>query len=121
MSKGREFRSEPPGALEPKGSGYGPWAERWLLPFVRDSTLWPVLLVVIAHAAAFLAPALLLALRDRRITAQAALLLLAAFTVNGVWGEIRRRGRVGALNVVVLCTWLLSVVLAVVADRYGIF
>jgi hypothetical protein len=121
MSKSRDSRSEPPGPLAANDSGYSPWAERWLLPFVRDSTLWPVLLVVIAHAAAFLAPALLLALRDRRIPAQAALLLLAAFTINGVWGEIRRRGRVGALNVVVLCIWLLSAVLAVVADRYGIF
>ena len=121
MSKDRESRSEPSGSLEPNGSGHSPWAERWLLPFVRDSTLWPVLLVAIAHAAAFLAPVLLLALRDQRIPAQAVLLLLAAFTINGVWGEIRRRDRVGALNVVVLCIWLLSVVLAVVADRYGIF
>ena len=121
MSERRGPRNPMPSSLEPTGSGHSPWAERWLLPFVRDSTLWPVLLVVIAHAAAFLAPALLLALRDRRIPAQAALLLLAAFTVDSVWRELRRRGRVGALNGVVLCTWLLSVVLAVVADRYGIF
>jgi hypothetical protein len=118
-----ERRAGPEGGRGPTqdvGSGYGPWADRWLLPFVRDSTLWPVLLVVVAHAAAFLAPALVFALRDRRLPAQAAVLLLAALTVRVVGGELRRRRRVGALNAVLLSVWLLGGTLAVVSDRYGI-
>ena len=121
MSKRGNPQSGAPGPAAASGSAYGPWAERWLLPFVRDSTLWPVLLVAIGHAAAFLAPALLLAVRERRLAAQAAVLLLAALTVTSVGKEVRRHRRLGALNAVILCAWLLGVVLAVLADRYGVF
>ncbi|MDH3210981.1 MAG: hypothetical protein OEM05_00680 [Myxococcales bacterium] len=121
MWKREAPRRGAPGPAAESGSAYGPWAERWLLPFVHDSTLWPVLLVVIGHAAAFLAPALLLAVRDRRLAAQAAVLILAALTVTSVWQEVRQQRRPGALNGVILCVWLLGGVLAVLADRYGVF
>jgi hypothetical protein len=109
------------GPTAERESAYGPWAERWLLPFVHDSTLWPVLLVLIGHAAALLAPALLLAVRDRRLAAQGAVLVLAALTVTSVGQQVRRQRRLGALNAVILCVWLLGVALAVLADRYGVF
>ena len=35
--------------------------------------------------------------------------------------ELRRLRRLAALNAVILCVWLLGAVLAVVADRYGVF
>ena len=37
------------------------WVDRFILPFVRESTLWPVLIVLVAHVVAFVAPALLFA------------------------------------------------------------
>jgi hypothetical protein len=121
MSKRDSAQGGAPGPPPESESGYGPWADRWLLPFVRDSTLWPVLLVAVAHAAVFLAPTLLLAVRDRRAAAQGAVLLLAALTLKSVWQELRRRRRLAALNAVLVCVWLLGIVLAVLADRYGVF
>ena len=47
-------------------------AERWLLPYFEDSSLWPVLLVVVAALAAFLAPVLLMAARSLDLRALAA-------------------------------------------------
>jgi hypothetical protein len=35
------------------------WVDRWILPAVRESTLFPLLLVVVGHVVAFIAPALL--------------------------------------------------------------
>ena len=99
----------------------GHWMFRWLLPFVTETTLWPVLLVLMAHAAAFAAAAILLAIRERRLAALAALAALVTLTILSVGKELGRRRRVGALNGVVLATWMLSAALAVLADRYGLF
>jgi hypothetical protein len=97
------------------------WIDRWLLPFVREPTLWPVLLVLLLHGAAFLAPLLLLLLRDGEASALVGLLPAVALSGAGVWAELRARRRAGALSGVVAATWLLGAGAAVVADRTGIF
>lgn len=106
---------------EPIGGAYGPWVERFILPFVREGPLWPILIVVMSHAAAFLAPLLLLSLRDRTSAAGAALAGVALLSAGVVRYEVRRLRRISALSGVLFATWLLSAVLAWIADRYGIF
>jgi hypothetical protein len=95
--------------------------ERWALPFVRDSTLWPILVVVIGHVVAFAAPVMLLAVRDGRLSSWAALLGLAALTVGLLRSEAHPRRRPGPLGSVALTTWLLSAAAAVAVDRFDIF
>ena len=51
--------------------------DRWVMPYITDSTLWPVLLVIMAHVVAFVAPVLLFAVRDRHYVAIATALGLA--------------------------------------------
>lgn len=111
-----------PAPTEPPGPFDGPsWIDRWLLPFVREPTLWPVLLVVVLHVVAFVAPMLLLWLRDGRTGALAGLLPVVALSGAGAWLELRSRERAGALCGVIAATWLLSAGAAIVADRAGIF
>ena len=76
---------------------------------------------MIGHAVAFLAPILLLALRDRRGSAAAALVMLVVLSAGVVRSETRRAGRPGALSVVLLVTWTLGVGIAWLADHTGIF
>jgi hypothetical protein len=97
------------------------WVDRWLLPFVREPTLWPVLLVVIGHAMAIIAPLLLLAVRDRSVPASVALLGLVAVSGVTVRFDLRRSGRPAALSWVVLVTWLGSGAVAWLAHRTGAF
>jgi hypothetical protein len=97
-----------------------PIVERVVMPFVRESTLWPVLIVLVAHVALAIAMALLLALRDRRIASMAALAGLVGLTVAAVSKELRR-GRPGVLCGLLLASWLLGAALATVADHYGVF
>ena len=95
------------------------WVDRAVLPFVFEPTLWPVLLVVIGHAVAFVTPALLWALRDGRPAAQAALLLLGLLTVRTLRFELGRQRRPGALTGIWGAIWLLSGALAVFAHRHN--
>ena len=100
---------------EPRG------IERFFRPFVEEPLLWPVLLVIVGHVVAFLVPVMLFSVRDRRPFAMAALLGLALLSVQGVRLEWRQRGRPGALGAILLTTWITSTVVAVAADRYGVF
>ena len=84
--------------------GYDPWVERWILPFVHESTLWPILLVLIGHAAAFLTAALLIGVRDRGLGAIAAVLGLLFLSGRVVYYEWTCRRRPAALCGVVLAT-----------------
>jgi hypothetical protein len=103
---------------EPKGEL---WVDRWILPAVRESTLFPLLLVVIGHVAAFVAPALLFAVRDRQLGAQVGVLALIVLTSGCVRFEIRRHRRPDLLSLILLATWLLSGAAAWACDRYGLF
>jgi hypothetical protein len=95
--------------------------ERYLMPFVREPTLWPVLIVLLAHAAAFIAPAMIFAWRDGGRGSAALLGVLVLLSAGVVVFEIRRWRRPAALTAVLVVTWALSVLLALLAARAGLF
>lgn len=98
-----------------------PFAERWIAPFFREPMLWPVGFVLIAHAVAFLAPALLFSLRDRKLSALAALALLLVLTGSAARAELGRLHRPGMVCGLLATTWSLAIATAVLAHRTGIF
>ena len=93
--------------------------DRWIMPFFHEPTLWPVLLVVIGHAMAGLAPLMLAAVRDGSAWAEGLVFAFAALSLGVAVYEVRRRGRPGALSACMAVTWVLSVALAWVANRQG--
>jgi len=105
---------------EPK-PGLPPWVERFVLVFVRESTLWPVMLVLVGHAAAFLGMAMLLGLRDRRLPALLLLALLMVGTLQAVRIEVAGERRPGALTGLLAGIWVSSAGLAWIAHHYGVF
>lgn len=98
-----------------------PFAERWIAPFVREPLLWPVTAVILAHAVAFLAPVLLLALRDRRVGALGALTGIAVLSGAALRAELARLHRPGVVCGLLAATWSLAALAALVAHRTGIF
>ena len=98
-----------------------PFAERWIAPFVHEPLLWPVGLVIIAHAVAFLAPVFLLGLRDRRISALGALAGITVLSGAAVRAEIARRHKPGIVCGLIAVIWLFAALAAWVAHRTGIF
>lgn len=93
------------------------WVDRFVLVFVREPTLWPVLVVVVGHAIAFLAPLFLWSLRDRGTTAIVTLVVLVGLSGTAGRWELQRRGP-GALTGLLASTWVLSAAAAWVADHY---
>lgn len=97
-----------------------PWLERWILPYMRESLLWPVLVAIAGHVVAAIVPALLFALRDHSPLGALALVVLLALSVGAAHEEIRQCGGPGALGGVLLATWIVSGVVAIASDHYGL-
>lgn len=85
----------------------------------EESTLWPLLIVILGSGGAFGAALLVLALGDRNLFAAAALVLLLGMTVDV---GIRARRNPGSRNLakVIFGLWLSSVFLAGIAVYTGI-
>jgi len=102
----------PPEPEEPRG------VDLWLAPFFRDSTLWPVLAVVVAIFVVLGAWALLLAVVDRNLAALGALLLLFWMSLDALIRSLRRGGSL-LLAGCIAGFWLLSITAALLARRAG--
>lgn len=100
---------------EPQG------VDMWIMPYLRDSSLWPVLVVLVLHVVAFVSPIFLYAVRDRRAGPMVALAILILLTLRGFRWEIRSREKFGAISWLIVVTWLTSVVAAYFADLADFF
>lgn len=82
--------------------------ERALMPFLREPTLWPVLLAAIAHAIALVGPLMVIVWRDPRPGwPVVGLLLLATLTAAAIRVELRDRRRPGPISGLLAVTWML--------------
>jgi hypothetical protein len=106
-----------PGRRRPPGSR----VDRWLEPYFRDPTLWPVLVAAAAALVTLAAALILLAVADRRLSAMAALALALGASAEFSVRERRESGRLGLAPRALAGLWLLAALVAFAANRLGIF
>jgi hypothetical protein len=94
--------------------------ERWIEPYFRDSSLWPVLGVAAAIAVTLVATILVLAVGDRNLAAMAALLALVWMSGDATLRELRARRRLGLVGAAILAVWVLGAAAAFAARRSGL-
>jgi hypothetical protein len=97
---------------EPRG------VDLWVMPYLRDSSLWPVLIVLIIHVSAFITPLILYAVRDGRSGPAAATCIVLFLTVRGFYWEISTRKKFGAVCWLIVTCWFTSFAAAYFADLY---
>jgi hypothetical protein len=90
-----------------------------LAVFFGETTLWPVLIVLVASLGTMGAAAIVLAFGDRNPFAALALLLVAGMSVDLGW-RARRRRELRRIAASVGVLWLASVLLAAAALYFGI-
>jgi hypothetical protein len=89
-----------------------------LLEYVRDPTLWPVLLVAVAIFVTLLAAVLLSALRQRNLFAMTALAALAGVSADAIARELRGGGA-RIVTSVLAGLWLLAIAAALAVIGLG--
>lgn len=121
---------EVPNPEEPNRDPNDPGREReedpegvdlWVMPYLLDPGLRPILIVVMAHVVAFTAPVLLLATRDRSPGPIIATLVLMILSYRGLRFEKRARGAYGAISIALGITWIFAGIAAWFANDMGIF
>lgn len=96
------------------GNGF----DRVLLTFCEDSLLWPVLAVFVLTVATLGSAVLMAAVADRKVSAMGVTAALAGLSIYGVDSERRRKGRFGALALLIGVLWVLSLLGAVVLAQF---
>jgi hypothetical protein len=97
------------------------WFEKGFLPYLTESTLWPVLFVLSAHLMIGLALLVLSSFVDRSVTSMLGLALSLLLSGLACQFEREHRGKLGVLTVVVVGGWLLTVGVACGAHRFGFY
>lgn len=85
----------------------------------EEPMLRPLLFVLLAHVAAFLAPAILLGLRDANLFGLASLAVMLVGTGSGLVHDWRA-GKLRVLTGFILGAWTLGGVFAGLGYRYGV-
>ena len=94
--------------------------ERWIAPYFRKPDLWPVMLVLIAHAVLGLGIALIEVQRGGGAFPWSIVLLCVGLGVAAIASDARA-GRPRLATGICASVWLGAVVAAVGADRAGIY
>ena len=110
----------PPKRPEPGDTEEIDAVQRWVLPYFEDTSLWPVLLVVLAALIAFVSLAALFAVRDREPLGIVASGLLIVASVRAIRWEWQIRGRPGAIGVTLVVVWILAAGSAWYGARSGL-
>ncbi len=93
------------------------WYVTWVEPYVAEPVLWPVAVALSGHVMLLLAPVLLAVVRTRHPSAILLLLMLIAGTAGLIRFEVMHRGRPRGLSGAIVFTWMVSILVAIVAFR----
>ncbi|MEQ1504148.1 MAG: hypothetical protein ABMB14_18035 [Myxococcota bacterium] len=114
-------RPPPLRLVEPQPPGWPDWIEEWVLPYLREPTLWPVLVALLGHVVVGLVPPMLAVWRTGSAWAAVALALVAVGSLGAIGFEVGRFRRPGAVSLAVIGTWALAVGTAILAARTGLW
>ena len=99
----------------------GSFIEDKIVPLIVEPSLGPIWVVFVVVLATFGAWALLIALEQGRFYAYVGAFGLFWLTGTAAVAEVRQRGRPGALSVLVVALWAMTLGLAFAARYSGVF
>ncbi len=102
-------------------AGWPPFVAQWVLPYVRDSMLWPVLLALLGHLWVALGGLMVSSVRDGDNRAQRWLVGVAVLSLVPIATELRAIRRPGGLTVVVVGSWVLAAIIGYAAMWAGLY
>ena len=106
---------------DPAPPGWPLWIELWVLPYVREPALWPVLVALLGHVVVGIAPLVLYVVREGGLRSELFLATLVLGSLGLVGFELWRFRRPGGVTAALVGTWITSLGLAWIFDRTGVF
>lgn len=85
------------------------WVRTWVMPYLQESALWPVLIALLGHVVIVIAPLLLgLARGNPAMALPLTVLVMLSFWLCKT--EIQASRRPGVVSAVVALTWIASAI-----------
>lgn len=100
---------------------YSEWVETWVLPYIDDWSLWPVLVALLGHVAVMISPLVLMAWRTMHPAVFMVVFVLLSISGHIIITERRIRGHLGGITAAVVLLWTMACTLAGVAEWTGVF
>ena len=104
-----------------QNDAWPPWVQTWVLPYLQDRALWPVAFALLGHVVVVLVPLMLWAIRSLNPIPMLAIALMLVASVHASIIERRAIGRSSVVAIALFLLWAVSVGVAWVTDRTGIF
>ena len=95
-----------------------PTFERFIMHYFENSTLWPIVVVVVGHAVALASFALLFAVRERKPSGIVGTVVLLYASFLALRWEYQKHGHLGIITVLLDITWILSALTAYFGHLY---
>lgn len=105
---------------ETSAAGWPPWVQDWVLPYLDDSILWPVLFSLLGHVVIVIVPLMLQVLRYQNAGALMILLILLMGSGHLIRMELQALGKPRALTAVLVLMWLSSIPCVWFAEKTGV-
>lgn len=110
IGRNEVLMNQPQSPTPEKRPDWPPWFNNWVLPYISESLLWPILFVLWAHVVLGLAVVMVISFTGNMFLGLALCSILLSVSGRLIWFEIQVRRRPGGLTVFVLVTWLTGVV-----------
>ena len=105
---------------EPAPAAWPPWVQDWILPYLDDSILWPVLFALLGHVLLIIVPFLLQVWRYANPGAGIILVILMFGSGHLVHMELQAIGKPRGLTAVLVLMWLAALPCAWFAETTGV-
>lgn len=95
--------------------------QSWVMPYLEDPALGPVLVVIVIHVAVFMVPVILFAVVDHSIPAMATNVWIIFLSYKLLRADVAHNSRLGKISWLLIGTWLLSFIAAYASVMTGLF
>jgi len=97
------------------------WYTRGVLPYLTNSALGPVWIVILLHIVAVLGFLIIVVFRDGRAGGAVPMLFFIGFSLQSLRFELRHQKRLGAIALSVTFTWVVAILFAYGSSAIGLF
>ena len=96
------------------------WVKNWVIPYVTEELMWPVLFALWAHFVMAMAVVLVFGWRENVYLGAALVFLMLSGCVRMIWFEIQVKKRPGWVLLSIVLTWIMAIVVGYYGAQYNI-
>ena len=96
------------------------WVKKWVIPYLKEELMWPVIFAVWSHFVMALAVVLAFGWRENVFLGAALAFLLLSGCGRLIWFELQVKRRPGWVFLFVLVTWASAILVGYLGAQYNI-